>query len=421
MDTEHKYNVLGQIEKSSLTETLKPGRPGDRVIRKKAVLLDRTESDAFAPMHWPMLDDGKKPGTNALGYATGNWYAEQRKKIEDEERARLEAIEKERAEKEALEKERERQRELTVAELEKIRQQAREEGFAEGQKEGEAQGYNAGFAKGQEEGYAQGLSKGHDEGLRQGLVEGREEGFAKGQEEGVQSGTEMVQEQVERFRMLADMLSNPLRQVDRDVTDEIIYIISRLSSVILKREIKQDAKFLANAIDKAMELLPNASHGATITLNPDDLSLIEALIPKEYREQNNWSLQSNEALNSGDVTVSNDISKIEWRVDDRVDNLLNEFLINASGVVSSALRESLDNCPDYDALPKHPLAPNPNLSELKDKIVKGIDSAPYTVNQENQPSEPIESQTAEAVSDDDGEGKSESLFDGIKHDPFKEE
>ena len=58
----------------------------------------------FAPMHWPMLDDGKKPGTNALGYATGNWYAEQRKKIEDEERARLEAIEKERARRRLLRK-----------------------------------------------------------------------------------------------------------------------------------------------------------------------------------------------------------------------------------------------------------------------------------------------------------------------------
>ena len=432
MEKDLDIDIIEDLDSLNITKDFEE-RPDERFSHQKAILLDKEDADVFSPMHWPMLDDGKKPSTNALGYKTGTWYQDKIREKQEAERERLEAIEREKQEAEEARLAQERQHELTVAELEKISEDARLEGFDIGHKEGEAQGYNAGFAKGQEDGYQEGLLKGQEDGVKQGLLQGREEGYAKGLEEGLQSGSEMVHEQIERFRFLADSLSNPLRQVDRDVTDEIIYIISRLASVIIKREIKYDSAFLTNTIEKALTLLPNYKDGAHILLSQDDFANIDNLIPKEYRANNNWKLEPSDELDSGDIVVSNDISKIEWRVDDRVDSLLNDFLVNASDVVNSAMRESIDNCPDYDELPKKPLIEKPNLENLKDKITQNINKAPYVEN--NTEDEPLvdtantqdeeqdqKSDIAESLDTDaqlDNENP-ENIFSHIENDPFKE-
>lgn len=432
MEKDLDVDIIEDLDSLNIAKDFEE-RPDERFSHQKAILLDKDEADAFAPMHWPMLDDGKKPSTNALGYKTGTWYQDKIREKEEAERERLEAIEREKREAEEARLAQEKQHEITVAELEKITEQARQEGFEAGHKEGEAQGYNAGFSKGQEDGYQEGLVKGQDDGIKQGLLQGREEGYAKGLEEGLQSGSEMVQEQIERFRYLADSLANPLRQVDKDVTDEIIYIISRLAFVIIKREIKNDSAFLKNTLEKALTLLPNYKDGAHILLSNDDFVNIDNLIPKEYREQNNWNLEASDSLDSGDVVVSNDISKIEWRVDDRIDSLLNDFLVNASDVVNSALHEPLDNCPDYDELSKKPLIEKPNLDNLKDKITQNIKNAPYVENTlpsatdealldpqdngQNQDSNDDNSLDSEAPFDNENP---ENIFSNIENDPFKE-
>ncbi len=366
-------NVIVGLDERDIFKTFEE-RTDERLNIKRAAVIDGNElkPGQVQAMEWPMLDDGRKLGTNAYGYPTGGWYALQKRKLEEEKEAqRAEEERKAREEAEAQEAA-EREHLLTVEEIEQLREQARQDGLAEGLAQGQEQGYKEGFARGEAEGLEQGRNEGHEQGFAKGLAEGREQGFAKGQQQGIAEGTAIVSAQAERFRHLADMLANPLRDLDRDVTDEIIYIISRLCRVILKHELKGDADFLRRSVEHAASLLPNAKQGAVIRLNEEDLGLVEAAFGREYLKEAHWDLVADPKLAPGDVEAENPASTVSWRVDERVDALLNDFLIQSAPAVAQALRENIEGAPEAGVAPLKPLAPPPKLADFKESIEKSL-------------------------------------------------
>ena len=253
---------------------------------------------------------------------------------------------------------------ITVEELEKIRQDAFEEGKSQGFAKGHEEGVAKGLQEGQEQGFNQGLTQGQEQGYQEGFAKGQNEGFISGQNQGLELGQKIVLEQAERFRYLADRLANPLRQVDKEVTDEIAYIISRLVKVITKKEIEHNASFLTESIKHALSLLPNAQKGATITLNPDDLAIVQASLGSEYLAHEHYQLKEDPSLQIGDVIVNNEQSLIEWRIDERIDTLLSDFLKSVYPSVQSATHESIEGCPEYDEKIE-PLKVAKDLEDLK--------------------------------------------------------
>lgn len=253
---------------------------------------------------------------------------------------------------------------ITVEELEKIRQDAFEEGKSQGFAKGHEEGVAKGLQEGQEQGFNQGLTQGQEQGYQEGFAKGQNEGFISGQNQGLELGQKIVLEQAERFRYLADRLANPLRQVDKEVTDEIAYIISRLVKVITKKEIEHNASFLTESIKHALSLLPNAQKGATITLNPDDLAIVQASLGSEYLAHEHYQLKEDPSLQIGDVIVNNEQSLIEWRIDERIDTLLSDFLKSVYPSVQSAAHESIEGCPEYDEKIE-PLKVAKDLEDLK--------------------------------------------------------
>lgn len=337
-------------------------------------VLSEEEQKGFKPMIWPMMDNGKEKMKNAVGYPTGGWYKEQQDLIYKRRQEKAAAEEAARAEqerhvREALEKEKEEE-ELTVAKVEDVIKQAHEEGYNKGFEKGHKEGYAKGDKKGQKEGYEAGYAKGNEKGYNDGLLKGHEEGFAQGQQEGLDNAEELVTTQVNRFRRIADMLANPMRQVDRDVTDELVYLVSRLAKVVIKHDVQYDPKFLAESIEHAISVLPNYQKGATIHLNQDDLSLVTSLVGADYIAQQHWDLQPDNSLANGDLIVTNDISSVEWKLDDRIDQLLDTFLKESAPAVDSALREHMDGFPEHDETPKPLLAPKPKLQSEAAKAVE---------------------------------------------------
>ena len=172
---------------------------------------------------------------------------------------------------------------------------------------------------------------------------------------------------MERFRFLADSLANPLREVDKTVTDEIAYMISRLVKVIVKKEIANNSDYLKDTIEKALTILPDSQKGATIFLSPEDYDVIRVAIGAEYVKSQNWDLRQDPQLEGGDLRVTNNSSEVNWKIDDRIDSLLNDFLTGVYPSVDSALRESIEGCPEYDELPKKPLSKR-NLDDIAPAI-----------------------------------------------------
>ena len=363
-----EVNKGPQIVANESTKARNNERVDIRYSKNIATVTSAAKVTDYKVKQWPTLDSDSLTGTNALGISID--MVERRRAIinhqKELERRQAEQVEISKAH-EILDEELEAEQsvaqpQVTVEELEQIRKDAFEEGKTQGYEEGKKQGYDDGYNEGNTKGHQEGLEQGRQEGYQEGLAQGNEDGFLQGHNEGVESGQKVVLEQVERFRYLADALANPLRQVDKDVTDEIAYIISRLVKVITKKEIAKNADFLVKSIEKAISILPNAQKGATIYLNPDDLSVVQAALGSEYMQQQHYQLVEDPALEVGDVKVSNEESLIDWRIDDRIDALLNDFLTSVYPCVQKALKEPIEGCPDYDA----PLKKKKSVTSMED-------------------------------------------------------
>lgn len=347
-----------------------PLKVDSRYNRKVTTVTSAEKISNYKVKKWPTLSEEEESGTNALGISIDaierqRKRVEEAKKLEQQQNMKAAILEANSILEEELNDGDDNliSSGISVEELDRIRADAYEEGKAQGQDEGYKAGFDQGLAQGKEEGFKSGFEDGKAKGYDQGLTQGSEDGFLKGQSEGIESGRTIVLEQAERFRYLADCLANPLREVDRDVTDEIAYIISRLVKVITKREISNNSDYLKSAIEKALTVLPNAEKGATVYLNSEDYAVILANIGADYIRASKWDLKEDPSLNPGDIRVLNEYSEIEWKIDDRIDSLLSDFLSKSYPAVDKALRESIEGCPEYDEQPKKPEVPN-DISQL---------------------------------------------------------
>ncbi len=337
-----------------------------------ARVIPSEKAGAYEVKQWPMLGEDRDGETNALGYPPD--YFEQRRALARQKKL----LEQKKAEEARLEREEQERREaeekaaqeapagpaLTAGQLDEIRAEAaregHDEGFAKGHEEGLKQGMEEGLRQGSEKGFAEGSSKG----LEAGYAKGREEGFQKGRAEGLSQGEEVVLEQSERFRHLADALANPLREVDRDVTERIVMMVSKLASAVIRREARADPEFLLRTVETAMAALPDPEGGAEITMNPDDAALVEAAAGREYMDSQHWKIKTSTDLAPGDVTVSSGGSTVRERLADRIDAICQDFLEASSEAVESAAREEIPGSPAWDAKPEKPLEVPQDLKDL---------------------------------------------------------
>ena len=369
-------SMNADIDPNRVITPIKDNNRGAEV--KEINIVNGEAAQGFTPMQWPLFDDGKPITTNAIGYEIGGYFKRHQEALkaaqaEADRKAEEERLAAEKAAKEAEANEKKDQGPtVSVEELEAMRNAARNEGYAEGLNSGHEEGYQKGLEQGKSEGFAQGQQDGMSQGYEDGFRQGRDEGFAKGQEAGIASGNDIVTTQADRFRHLADMLATPLRELDEQVTDELVYLVSRLAKVLLKREIKGDTQFLKESIEKCISLLPEAKEGAEIMLSEGDYALMIATIGKDYMQAQNWRLTPMQNMQDGDVLVNTKTSSAQWRVDDRIDALISDFLAGSADAVSSARKESIPGCPDYDEAPKKALIPPRNIMDLSDRIAKNM-------------------------------------------------
>lgn len=244
--------------------------------------------EMIQPWEWPLMDSElpSDDTTNALGYQA-NWYQKQ------EEVPAVEEVEPE-------------QQPLTLEEIEAVRQAAYEDGFNEGRE--------AGFANGLEEGRLQGLQEGH------------EQGSAQGQAEGLALGQSLIDEQVTSWKLLAEKLAHPLAELDVQTEQQLVYMAMRLARSLILHEVQTSADLLLGSLKQAVSLLPCAEEGIQLTLHPDDMDRIREVFGAEECQRRGWSLVADPTLNPGDLQLASRTSSIDWLLEERIDNLLRNFL-----------------------------------------------------------------------------------------------
>ncbi|MFB0979517.1 MAG: flagellar assembly protein FliH [Alteromonadaceae bacterium] len=198
---------------------------------------------------------------------------------------------------------------LTAEDIENIRQAAFDEGFNQGKEEGFTKGHEEGKVTGHEEG----VVSGHEEGLETGLAEGKE----------------TIDEQSAAWQSLTDQLHKPLLDVEKNVEQQLIHLVVKLTEAITLQEAKTNPDILIGAISAGIKALPSQEAQTQILLHPDDIKRVEKQFGATHVQEQGWRLLAAPQLVAGSCQIENSTSNIDLSIKSRIKEVLDSFLQDA--------------------------------------------------------------------------------------------
>ena len=144
---------------------------------------------------------------------------------------------------------------LTAADLEEIRQAAREDGFQEGRQAGYAEGFEQGRADGHKDGYAAGEAEGRSEGEQQAAEQTRQE----------------VASRMERLEHLMGELLLPIERHEDELEAVLVNLTTVLARAVVFRELSIDSSQIRQVVRRALSSLPSTADNLRIHIHPDDI------------------------------------------------------------------------------------------------------------------------------------------------------
>ncbi|NMH65558.1 flagellar assembly protein FliH [Shewanella salipaludis] len=189
----------------------------------------------------------------------------------------------------------------TMAEIEAIRVQAEQEGFAEGKQEGHSAGLEQGRLEGLEQGHAQGLEQGQQQGFEAGMAEAKV--------------------MLARFDSLLTQFEQPLAVLDADIEAELMSLSMSLARAVIGHELKTHPEHILAALRQGIDALPIKEQSVSLRLHPDDAALVNDVYSQAQLERNKWQIDEDPSLQPGDCILDSRRSLVDMRLESRIDTV----------------------------------------------------------------------------------------------------
>lgn len=177
---------------------------------------------------------------------------------------------------------------LTEDEINQIRQEAYQTGYTQGQKDG----YQAGFPKGQQEGFTQGQQKGYQDGLTRG------------------------EEDILRFKQMADQLEAIITQIEHELPNVVLKMSLGLTRQMTRSALIIRPELVLPVVRQAIASLPQNITRPLLILNPADGELVRTLMQNELI-QNSWEIIDDPTVSRGGCIIKSAETELDATLETR--------------------------------------------------------------------------------------------------------
>jgi flagellar assembly protein FliH len=221
---------------------------------------------------------------------------------------------------------------LTAADLEEIRQVAREDGYQEGR----------------EAGYKEGFEKGRAEGHQQGLEAGEAEGRELGQQQAEEATRNEMASRIDRLEHLLGELALPIQRHEEELESVLVNLTTVLARAVVYRELNLDSSQIRQVVRKALAALPSTADNLRIHIHPDDLEPVREVAE---RLEVSPSIIEDDTLMPGGCKVESRHSLVDYTVEKRfqraVQGMLEEQLSDHAGAEDEELGSIMADRSDF--------------------------------------------------------------------------
>ena len=150
------------------------------------------------------------------------------------------------------------------------------------------------------------------------------EGFATGEREGFHSTQIKVRQEAEvalaaklaSLEQLMTHLLEPIAEQDTQIEKGLVHLVANMARQVIGRELRGDSSQVTHVLREALKLLPMGAENIRIHLNPQDFELAKAL---RERHEENWKLLEDEALLPGGCRIETAHSRIDATMETRIE------------------------------------------------------------------------------------------------------
>lgn len=153
----------------------------------------------------------------------------------------------------------------------------------------------------------------------------REEGFLQGRREGLEAGKKDIKARVHELESLMQTLAKPLEQLDTQVEQELVQLALAVARQLIRRELKADPGQVLAVVRESMVALPIAARNVRLHMHPEDAALVrETLLLSE--NERSWTIVEDPLLTRGGCKVSSETSQIDASIERRLHSVIANVL-----------------------------------------------------------------------------------------------
>lgn len=153
------------------------------------------------------------------------------------------------------------------------------------------------------------------------------EGFAVGEKEGFHSTTLKVRQEAEvaltakiaHLEQLMVNLFEPIAEQDTQIEKSLVDLVRHISKQVIQRELAIDSTQIEHVMREALKLLPLGVGNVRLYVNPQDFEQVKAL---RERHEETWRIVEDESLLPGGCRVETEHSRIDATIETRVTQVM---------------------------------------------------------------------------------------------------
>lgn len=153
----------------------------------------------------------------------------------------------------------------------------------------------------------------------EGFTTGEKDGFHAGQLRARQEAEVRLNEQLARLEQLMTHLLEPIAEQDQALELALVDLVAHVGREVIQRELRTDSSQLQMILSDALGLLPMGAGNLRIHINPQDFQLVKAL---RERHEESWKIVEDANLEPGGCRVESQNSLVDATVETRLKQAL---------------------------------------------------------------------------------------------------
>jgi len=172
---------------------------------------------------------------------------------------------------------------------------------------------------------AEQLEQVQNQAYQEGFERGKKDGFKFGHEEGLVETKKLLTAQAEKLDQLLTTLDTPLKELDEQVERELISLTISMVRQLVRREVKSDPGQIVGVVREALSLLPVSARNVRLVLHPDDAKMVRDIFEVSDKDLV-WEIVEDPVLGRGGCKVITDMSQIDATLESRLAAMISTLL-----------------------------------------------------------------------------------------------